>query len=107
MSNWLRRAAVPFLAGATIALATTTSVWAFTQEMLHPNGNGNGNYNFNYGPLDGKSDDGSNKSDPNSPGFHFNVEHGQQTSPFGFHGYGNDSSSNTGNYFHEPLGGGR
>jgi len=103
MSKWLRLAAVPVVAGAVIAL-TTASVWAFTQETLNPNGN----YSFNYGPLDGKtkSDDSTNKFDPNSPGFHFNVDHGQQTSPFSFHSFGNDNSSNTGNYFHEPLGNG-
>ena len=104
MSKRLRLAVVPFIAGAVIASATTTSAWAFTQETLHPNGN----YNFNYGPLDGKakSDESTNKSDPNSPGFHFNVEHGQQMSPFGFHSFGDDSSSNTRGYFHEPLGNG-
>ena len=92
MSKWLRRAALPMMAGAAIAL-TTAPVWAFTQETLHPNGN----YDFNYGPLDGKakSDDSTNKSDPNSPGFHFNFERGQQTTPFGFHSFGDDSSNQT------------
>ncbi len=102
MAKWRRLVAVPVIAGAAIAL-TTASVWAFTQETLHPNGN----YDFNYGPLDNKakSDDSTSKSDPNSPGFHFNVERGQQTSPFGFHSFGDDSDSNLGNYYHQPLGG--
>ncbi len=75
--------AVPFIAGAIIAL-TTDPVWAFTQQILTPNGN----YNFNYGPLDSdksKSDDNTNKSDANSPGFHFGV--GQSESD-GFHTFG-------------------
>ncbi len=103
MSKWLRLAAVPVVAGAVIVL-TTASVWAFTQETLNPNGN----YNFNYGPLDGKakSDDSTNKSDPNDPGFHFSVDGGQHTSPFGLRSFGNDRTPDTGNYFHEPLGNG-
>jgi hypothetical protein len=84
----LRRAwlvAVPFIAGAIIAL-TTTSVWAWTQQTVTPNGN----YDFNYGPLDGKgkSGDSTNKSDPNSPGFHFGIRQ-DQSGPF--HSFGGNS----------------
>jgi hypothetical protein len=78
---WL--VAVPFIAGALIAL-TTTSVRAWTQQAVTPNGN----YDFNYGPLDNdktKSDDSTNKSDANSPGFHFGVGQGQSE---GFQSFG-------------------
>jgi len=90
---WL--VAVPFVAGTIIAL-TTTSVWAWTQQTVAPNGNGN--YNFNYGPLDdkNKSGDSTNKSDPNSPGFHFGVQQGQSG---GFHSFGNDKSAAPSPYF--------
>jgi hypothetical protein len=82
---WL--VAVPFIAGAIIAL-TTGPVWAFSQQILTPNGN----YDFNYGPLDDKSKSGenTNKSDPNSPGFHFGV--GQSQSG-GLHSFGGDSNT--------------
>jgi hypothetical protein len=86
MSKRMRFAVVPFIAGAVVAL-TTASAWAFTQQMLNPNGN----YNFDYGPLDGKAKSGesTNNSDPNKPGFHFGIEGGQQTtSPYGFHSFG-------------------
>jgi hypothetical protein len=88
MSKRMQFAVVPFIAGAMVAL-TTASAWAFTQQTLNPNGN----YNFDYGPLDGKAKSGesTDKSDPNSQGFHFSVQGGQQTSPFGFRSFGNDS----------------
>ena len=78
--------AVPFVAAAIIAL-TTNSVWAFSQQTVTPNGN----YNFNYGPTDDKykSGDSANKSDPNSPGFHFGVHEDDSSR---FHGYGGSSS---------------
>ena len=81
---WL--VAVPVIAGTTIAL-TTTSVLAWTQQDVSPNGN----YNFNYGPLDdkSKSGDSTNKSDPNSPGFHFDVQHGESGGFRSFGGGGN------------------
>jgi hypothetical protein len=77
-------AAVPLIAGATIVL-TTASVWAFSQQTLAPSGN----YNFNYSGPDDKAKFGEspNKSDSNSPGFHFSIERGQ-TGPFGFHSFG-------------------
>ena len=82
---WL--VAVPVIAGAIIAL-TTTSVWAWTQQTTTPNGN----YNFDYGPLDdkSKSGDSTNKFDLHSPGFHFGVQQG----PSGrFHSFGGDSNA--------------
>ena len=96
---WL--VAVPVIAGTTIAL-TTTSVLAWTQQAVSPNGN----YNFNYGPLDdkSKSGDSTNKSDPNSPGFHFSIERGQ-TAPFGFRSFGGDSNATPPDYS-RPLGNG-
>ena len=99
MLNRLRLVAVPFIAGTIVAL-TTTSVWAFTQQTLLPNGN----YDFNYGPSDQKykSDNSTNKSDPNSPGFHFSIDHGQ-TSPFGLRGFGGDSNATPPDYS-RPLG---
>jgi hypothetical protein len=101
-----RLVAVPFIAGTIVALTivalTTTSVWAFTQQILLPNGN----YNFNYGPSDDKdkSDKSTNKFDPNSPGFHFSIEHGQ-TAPFGFRSFGGDSNATPPDYS-RPLGNG-
>jgi hypothetical protein len=90
MLKQLRFVAIPLISGATIALATT-SVWAFSQQMLTPNGN----YNFNYGPLDDKAklNDSTTKSDSNSPTFHFNVESGQQSGPFGFHSPGDSDKA--------------
>jgi hypothetical protein len=99
MSKLLWLAAVPLMTGAMIA-STTGSVWAFTQQTLNPNGN----YNFDYGPLDGKAKSGTStdKSDPNSSGFHFNIQGGTQTSPYGFHSLGGDSDQDHSNYFHQP-----
>ncbi len=93
--------AVTFIAGTMIAL-TTASVWAFTRETLTPNGN----YNFDYGPSDDKnqSDKSTNKSDPNSPGFHFNIDRGQ-TGPFGYHNFGGDTHPTLPDYS-RPLGNG-
>jgi hypothetical protein len=87
MSRQLWRVAVLFVAGAIVTLATT-SVWAWTQETVTPNGN----YNFNYGPLNdkNKSGDSANKSDPNSPGFHFGVQQGDSA---GFHNFGGFSGN--------------
>ncbi len=104
MLQGLRFAAVPLIAGTMIALATS-SVWAFTQQTVYPNANGN--YNFDYGAADGSSkwSDGKNKSDSNSPGFHFSVEPGpQQSGPFGFRSFGDDNNASS-SYFHAPLGG--
>ena len=88
MSKRMRFVVVPFIAGAVVAL-TTASAWAFTQQTLNPNGN----YNFDYGPLDDKAKSGgsTDKSDPNSSGFHFSIQGGQQTSPYSLHGFGDDS----------------
>ena len=100
MRKLLRLFAVPFIAGTIIGL-TTASAWAFTQQILTPNGN----YDFNYGPADDKdkSDKSTSKSDPNSSGFHFSVERGQ-TGPFGYHGFGGDS--NAAPDYSRPLGNG-
>jgi hypothetical protein len=98
MPKRIRLVAVPFIAGTIVAL-TTTSVWAFTQQILLPNGN----YNFNYGQLDDKdkSDKSTNKSDPNSPGFHFSIERGQ-TGPSGFRSFGGDSDAKPPDYSRPP-----
>jgi len=97
MFKQLRFAAVPLIAGATIAL-TTTSVWAFSQQTLSPNGNGN--YNFTYGAPDDKAKSGesTNKSDSNSSGFHFNIERGQ-TGPSGFRGFGDSNTTAPPDYY--------
>jgi hypothetical protein len=97
-----RFAAAPLIAGAIVVL-TTAAALAFSQQMLTPNGN----YDFNYGPLDDsklKSDSNTNKSDPNSPGFHFSVG-GGQTDQFGFHSFGGDNNKPPEPYA-RPLGNG-
>jgi hypothetical protein len=105
MFKQLRFAAVPLIAGAIIVL-TTASVWAFTQQILGPNGN----YNFNYGDPDDKAklDDSTKKFDStnstNSPSFHFSIEH-DQTAPFGFHSFGGSSNA-TPPDFYQPHGNG-
>ena len=101
MTKRMRFAVVSFIAGAVVA-STTASAWAFTQQTLYPNGN----YNFDYGPLDGKAKSGesTDKPDPNSPGFHFSIEGGQQTSPFGFHSFGGDNNPEPPGF--RPLGNG-
>jgi hypothetical protein len=94
---WL--VAVPFIAGAMLAL-TPTSVWAWTQQTLTPNGN----YNFDYGPLDNdknKSGDSTNKSDPNSPGFHFSIQQGQSG---GFRSFGGGSNARTPDPYYPTFG---
>jgi hypothetical protein len=98
MLRLLRLVAIPFIAWATIAL-TTTCVWAWTQQAVSPNGN----YNFNYGPLDdkSKSGDSTNKSDPNSPGFHFGVQHGESG---GFHNFGGGGNTPTPDPYFRPFG---
>jgi hypothetical protein len=85
--RWL--VAVPFVAGALLALMADP-VWAWTQQTVAPNGNGN--YNFNYGAPDDKykSGDSTNKSDPNSPGFHFSVKNGESE---GFHSFGSSRNA--------------
>jgi hypothetical protein len=101
MLKQLRFAAVALISGATILLATT-SVWAFSQQTVTPNGN----YNFNYGGLDDKAKLGesTNKSDSNSsPSFHFSIERGQQTGPFGFHSFGDSDKAPD---FYTPHGNG-
>src|ERR1700733_3886093 len=102
MVKQLRFAAVPLIAGAIIAL-TTASVWAFSQQTLGPNGN----YNFNYGDPDDKAklDESKNKSDSNSPGFHFSIQSGQQ-GPSGFHSFGGSGNPTTPDYYSRPLGNG-
>jgi hypothetical protein len=100
MFKQLRFAAVPLIAGAIITL-TTASVWAFSQQTLAPNGN----YNFNYGDPDDKAKLGesTNKSDPNSSGFHFYIER-SQPGQFGFHGLGDSSNTAPPDYFSQPPG---
>jgi hypothetical protein len=102
MPKRMRFAVVPFIAGAVVAL-TTASAGAFTQQTLYPNGN----YNFDYGPLDNKTKSGwsTDKSDdPNSSGFHFGIQGGTQTSPYGFHSFGGDNVPEPPGY--RPLGNG-
>jgi hypothetical protein len=101
MLKLFQLAAVAFIAGTTIAL-TTASVWAFSQQILTPNGS----YDFNYGSLDDKSKSGESakQSDPNSPGFHFSIGPGQ-TGPFGFRSFRDDDKSKPPD-FSRPLGNG-
>jgi hypothetical protein len=89
MLKQLRFAAIPLISGAAIVLATT-SVRAFSQQTVTPNGN----YNFNYGLPDDKAKFGesTNKFDPNSPTFHFSIERGQ-TGQFGFHSFGDSDKA--------------
>lgn len=92
---WL--VAVPFVAGVIVALATN-SAWAWTQQTVTPNSNGN--YNFDYGPLDDKkSGDSTNKSDPNSPGFHFGVQQGDSAGFRSFGSFGGNRSAPPSPYF--------
>jgi hypothetical protein len=100
MLKQLRFAAVPLISAATIVLATT-SAWAFSQQTVSPNGN----YNFNYSDPDNKAKLGesTNKSDSNSPGFHFSIERGQQTGPFGLHSFGDSDKAPD---FYTPHGNG-
>jgi hypothetical protein len=97
---------VAMLAGAAIVggmiALTTAPVWAFSQQTLTPNGN----YNFDYTPDDKTkfNDSSTTKSDPNSPGLHFSIEHGQ-TGPFGFQSPGN-SATETWDRFSKPIGNG-
>ncbi len=95
MLKQLRFAAVALIAGAAIAL-TASSVWAFSQQTVSPNGN----YDFNYGnPNDkAKLDESTNKPDSNSPGFHFSIERGQ-TAPFGFRGFGDGNNATPPDYY--------
>jgi hypothetical protein len=99
MFKQLRFAAVPLIAGAIIVL-TTASVWAFSQQTLVPSGN----YNFNYGDPDDKAKlgEGTNKSESNSPGFHFSIERGQTTGPFGFHSFGDSNNATFPDYYPRP-----
>jgi hypothetical protein len=98
MSRRLWLVAVPVIAGAIIAL-TTTSLRAWTQQPVTPNGN----YNFNYGSLDdkSKSGDSTNKSDPNSPGFHFGIQQ-DQSGPF--HSFGGDSNASPPQPYYRTFG---
>jgi hypothetical protein len=110
MVKRLRIAVVPLIAGTIVAL-TTGSAWAFSQQVLTPNGNYNLNYsspyNFNYGSPDDKAKlgDSTNKSDSNGPSFHFNVE-GGQTGQFGFHNFGGENSGAAWDRFSRPVGNG-
>jgi hypothetical protein len=99
MFKQFRFVAAPLVAGAIIVL-TTAAASAFSQQTVAPNGN----YDFNYGPLDGKtkSDDNTNKSDPNSSGFHFSVQ-GGQTDQFGFHSFGPSSNPTPSDYYYRTL----
>jgi hypothetical protein len=100
MLKQLRFAVVALISGAAIVLATT-SVWAFSQQTVTPNGN----YNFNYSDPDNKAKlgEGTNKSDSNSsPNFHFSIERGQ-TGPFGFHSFGDSDKAPD---FYTPHGNG-
>jgi hypothetical protein len=102
----LRIVAVPLIAGGIVAL-TTASAWAISQQVLTPNGN----YDFNYGSPDDKAKfDSTNKSNSNTPGFHFSVEPSQPGS-FGFHNFNDRSNSNNNSNdawdrFTRPLGNG-
>jgi hypothetical protein len=102
MFKHLRLAAVPMITGAIIAL-TATSVWAFSQQTLGPNGN----YNFNYSDPDNKAKLGesTNKTDSNSSGFHFYNERGQ-TGPFGFHSSEDKDNPKFPDYYPRPFGNG-
>jgi hypothetical protein len=79
-----------------MVVLANASAWAFSQQTLMPNGN----YDFNYGALDDKykTDKSTNKSDPNSSGLHFSVEHGQAGS-FGSRGFGSDRDPGPPDYF--------
>ena len=102
MFKQLRLAAVPLITGAIIGL-TATSVWAFSQQTLGPNGN----YNFNYSDPDNKAKLGesANKSDSNSSGFHFYIERGQ-TESFGFHSFEDSDNPKFPDYYPRPFGNG-
>jgi hypothetical protein len=101
MFTQFRFAAAPAIAGAIIVL-TTAAASAFSQQTIAPNGN----YNFNYGPLDDKTklDESPNKSDSNSPGFHFSIQ-GGQTGQFGFRSFEGSSNATPPDYW-RPLGNG-
>ena len=99
----LRFAAVAMIAAAVIA-STTASAWAFSQQMLTPNGN----YNFNYSDPDhpATTNQSTPSSDSNASGFHFSVDGGQgQTGPFSGFQSGNNSGDPTSSYFHPPSNG--
>ena len=99
MIKQLRLVTIPLIAG-TIIMLTTASVWAFSQQTLVPNGN----YNFNFSNPDDKAKlgDSTTKSDSNSSGFHFSIEHGQ-TGPFGFHGSGDSDNTKFPDYYPRPF----
>ena len=90
------RFAAALVIAAIIIASTTGTGWAFTQQMLGPNGYGN--YDFNYSDPDHPATTGQSAlpSDPNSPGLHFSIDHGQ-TSPFGGFQSGNRFDGNNGN----------
>jgi hypothetical protein len=103
MVKRLRFAAVPLIAGVTIAL-TTASAWAFSQQTVTPNGN----YNFNYTSPDDKTKpgDSTNKFDSGNPSFHFSIDRGQTSSgPFGFRSFGGSDNDKAPD-FYTPHGGG-
>ncbi len=101
MFNQFRFAAASLIAGAIIAF-TTVAASAFSQQTVTPNGN----YNFNYGSLDDKTKlkEGTDKSDPNSSGFHFSIQSGQ-TGRFGFHSFQDNNNAKPPD-FSRPLGNG-
>ena len=89
-----RLAATPLIAGAIIVL-TTAAASAFSQQTVTPNGN----YNFDLGDKT-KLDGNTNKSDPNSQGFHFSIQSGQMG---GFHSFGSSGNDRPPDYW-APLG---
>jgi hypothetical protein len=99
----LRFAAVPMVAAAIIA-STTAPGWAISQQMLLPTDNGNYNFNYSDPAHPATSSQSTPPSDPNSPGFHFSIEHGQSGSFSGFqNGSHFDNGGNaTSPYFHPP-----
>jgi hypothetical protein len=104
----VRFAAVAMIAAAIIA-STTASGWAFTQQMLSTGENGNYNFNYSDPAHSSAGSQSMSPSDPNSPGFHFNIEQ-SQTGPFsGFQSgnhFGNGSNATAPDYYSRPLGNG-
>jgi hypothetical protein len=98
----LRLAAIPVIAAAIIA-SSTVSGWAFSQQTLGPGANGN--YDFNYSDPDHPATNGLSTlpSDPNSPGFHFSIDQGQNAPFSGFqsgnHSFGNSASPTSPGYY--------
>jgi hypothetical protein len=104
----LQWSAAAMIAAAIIA-STTAPGWAFTQQMLQPGQNGN--YNFNYSGPDNQAATGqSTPTDPNSPGFHLNIQQGP-VGPFsgfqsGDRSFGNGGDPTNPNFYIQPRGNG-